>query len=80
MDFTNIYADISFGGLGSKDKFTTVITRTKKGEEIFSKALSAGVINCAQLNNDEKNRIFEVITHFSRLKIKHYNEFINNIN
>lgn len=69
-DFTNIYADISFGGLGSPDKFTTVITRTKKGKDIVNKALNAGVIKCLKLDVNDKKEMMDKITQFSQSKIK----------
>ena len=34
-DFTARLADISVGSIGSPDGFSTVITRSKKGEELF---------------------------------------------
>lgn len=43
-DFSNYFSDISFGGLGSEDKFTTTLIRTKIGSEIYKKALNAGYI------------------------------------
>ncbi|MHA1344472.1 MAG: Coenzyme F420 hydrogenase/dehydrogenase, beta subunit C-terminal domain, partial [Promethearchaeota archaeon] len=61
-DFTNIYADISFGGLGSPDKYTTVITRTKKGEKLFSEAMDSGVIKCLDLDKEKKNKMNNLIT------------------
>ena len=68
-DFTNIYADISFGGLGSPDKVTTVIVRTKKGKDIINKAIKAGVIKSLNLNIINKKEMKEKITQFSRSKI-----------
>lgn len=69
-DFTNIYADISFGGLGSPDKFTTVITRTKKGKDIINKAVNAGIIKNLKLDESNKKEMIEKITHFSQSKIE----------
>jgi len=69
-DFTNIYADISFGGLGSHDKFTTVITRTKKGKDIIKKAIEVGVIKSVKLDKPSKKIMKEKITLFSQRKIK----------
>jgi len=69
-DFTNIYADISFGGLGSPDKFTTVITRTKKGKDIIIKALNAGVIKRLKMEVNYKKEMIEKINQFSQSKIK----------
>lgn len=43
-DFSNIYADISFGGLGSPEKYTTAIIRTKIGEKVYNNALNKGYI------------------------------------
>ena len=68
LDFTNIYADISFGGLSSPDKFTTVIPRTKKGKDILNKVIKAGVIKILDIKN--KKEMKDKLTHFSQLKIK----------
>ncbi|KKL80973.1 hypothetical protein LCGC14_1999400, partial [marine sediment metagenome] len=56
-DFVNLYADISFGGLGSPDKYTTVITRSDKGQEILSKVISDGVILASKLDESKKNKM-----------------------
>ncbi|MFX0007567.1 MAG: Coenzyme F420 hydrogenase/dehydrogenase, beta subunit C-terminal domain [Candidatus Hermodarchaeota archaeon] len=68
-DFTNIYADISFGGLGSSDKHTTVITRTKKGKEIIRNAIRTGLIKSLSMDNNTKNIMKEKLIHFSQSKI-----------
>jgi coenzyme F420 hydrogenase subunit beta len=68
-DFTNIYADISFGGLGSPDKYTTVIVRTKKGKDIFNRVLKAGIIKSLSLNLNDKKIRKEKITQVSHLKL-----------
>lgn len=78
-DFTNLYADISFGGLGSPDKYTTVISRTKKGEEVLSKAINAGVIRCSELDKSKRKSMIEVITQFSRLKIERRDAFMKDL-
>jgi len=77
-DFTNIYADISFGGLGSPEKFTTVITRTKKGEDIVNKALKSGIIRSLKLNSYDKDKIKDKISQFSLSKVKRTEQKINN--
>ena len=69
-DFTNIYADVSFGGLGSQDKFTTIITRTKKGRDMIKEAIKAGVIKNLKLDTSNKKKIKEIITLFSQRKIE----------
>ncbi|NVM45345.1 MAG: Coenzyme F420 hydrogenase/dehydrogenase, beta subunit C-terminal domain [Candidatus Lokiarchaeota archaeon] len=78
-DFTNIYADISFGGLGSPDKYTTVITRTEKGKKLFSKVLDAGIIKCRDLDSNKKRDMIELISQFSHSKIKRKEEFMKNL-
>ena len=76
-DFTNIYADISFGGLGSPDKFTTVITRTKKGDEIFDKALKAEVIKSVKIEKERLKEIKDLLSKYSKQKIKRKESFLN---
>ncbi|MBD3254856.1 MAG: hypothetical protein GF383_07170, partial [Candidatus Lokiarchaeota archaeon] len=78
-DFTNIYADISFGGLASPSKYTTVITRTEKGKEIFAKAVNAGVIKCSDLEPSKKENMIELIAHFSQSKIERKEKFMKKI-
>jgi len=78
-DFTNLFADISFGGLGSPDKYTTVITRTEKGADIFSEALNAGIIRAVKLDESKKVKMVEIITQFSNSKIKRKEEFMKSI-
>ncbi len=78
-DFTNVYADISFGGLGSADKYTTVITRTEKGKKLFSQVLDAGIIKCADLDSSKKKTMIELISQFSQSKIKRKEEFMKNL-
>jgi len=78
-DFTNIYADISFGGLGSADKYTTVITRTEKGKKLFSQVLDAGIIKCANLDSSKKKTMIELISQFTYSKIKRKEEFMKNL-
>jgi len=43
-DFSNEFADISFGGLGSPDGFTTAMVRTSAGERIYNGAKHDGFI------------------------------------
>jgi len=75
-DFTNIYADISFGGLGSEDKFTTVIPRTKKGIELINKVINENLIKCTVLNDLRKSQMEDLISKFSKLKAKRRDNYI----
>jgi coenzyme F420 hydrogenase subunit beta len=78
-DFTNIYADISFGGLGSQNKFTTVIPRTDKGKKIFEKVVDAGIIKCSDLDSNKKQKLLEKLSQFSHSKIKRKEEFMKKL-
>ena len=42
--FSAEFADISCGGLGSPDGYTTVIVRTAAGENLYQRALASGRI------------------------------------
>ncbi len=79
LDFTNVYSDISFGGLGSPDKFTTVIPRTEKGKQLFQKALDKNVIKNLKLDENVKRNMKTLITKFSKSKIERRNEFMKNL-
>ncbi len=74
-DFTNIYADISFGGLGSPDKYTTILTRSEKGRSIILKAIKAKKIKCTHLKTSVKDNVKELITKYSIKKVKRRENF-----
>jgi len=78
-DFTNIYADISFGGLGSPDKYTTVITRTEKGQKVLNEVRNEKVIKCLDLDGEKRKKMLEKITQFSQSKINRRENFMKNI-
>ena len=78
-DFTNIYADLSFGGLSSPDKYTTVIPRTKKGQKIFENIINDKIIKCLELDVPRKNKMKDLITKFSHSKIKRKEDFMKNL-
>ncbi len=73
-DFSNIYADISFGGLGSKDGYTTVLVRTKMGEKIYNGALAKGYIEePADLNTSvKKSEMLAKVISFGKRKFERY--------
>jgi coenzyme F420-reducing hydrogenase beta subunit len=56
-DFTNRLADISLGGIGSPEKWTTVLIRTKKGQEIFENAQNEGYLVAKPLQDDGIEKI-----------------------
>jgi coenzyme F420 hydrogenase subunit beta len=67
-DFSNEYADISVGGLGSLDGYTTTITRSIKGEELFRTAIDEGYIEETKNINSQKTAMLEKIISFSNTK------------
>jgi coenzyme F420 hydrogenase subunit beta len=64
-DFSSELADISTGGLGL-DKWTFTIIRTEKGEDLFSKADKAGILN-VKAAETEANAL-NLLTKLSRKK------------
>ena len=72
-DFSNEYADISAGGLGSIDGYTTTVIRTDKGATLFRNALRHGYLEeVAYTNADErtieKTKMLTKIVSFSTRK------------
>ncbi len=78
-DFTNVYSDISFGGLSSPDRYTTVIPRTEKGKQLLHKVLDAKAIKCLEHDTITKNNMKELISKFSQLKIRRKEKFMDSL-
>jgi len=80
-NFSNFYSDISFGGLGSKDGFTTSIIRTDLGEKIYKLAIDKGYIEePPELNTSvEKSKMLAKIISFSRMKTKRAEEALKHL-
>ncbi len=68
-DFANDYADISAGGLGSEDGYTSVIVRNSIGKQIYSEALYKGYVqNSVENVNSNKlkdNKLINMIKDFA---------------
>jgi coenzyme F420 hydrogenase subunit beta len=64
-DFTAEYADISFGGLGAAEGWTTVITRTPVGRAVFADARDAALSFLSIDDNPDLDR-----TVLQKLQIK----------
>jgi coenzyme F420 hydrogenase subunit beta len=72
-DFSAEYSDISFGGLGSPEGYTTVLIRSEKGKLVYRGALTAGYIKERKYSSAEKSRselikIQKLILDFSQRK------------
>ena len=72
-EFANDYADISAGGLGSSDGYTTVLVRTKVGQRIYQGALKLGYIeeqtyDSYRDKSDSQMRMISKIIDFARQK------------
>jgi coenzyme F420 hydrogenase subunit beta len=65
-DFTNRLSDISLGGVGSPEKWTTVLIRTERGIKIFEDATKGGYIKTKQLSN----KGYEKIKALAKLKFQ----------
>jgi coenzyme F420 hydrogenase subunit beta len=75
MLFANDYADISVGGLGSPDGYTTVVIRTIKGKQMFADALHRGEIECLEAGpaadqQTNRRRIISLVEEFAEKKRK----------
>ena len=72
-DFSNEYADISVGGLGSPDGYTTTLIRTELGASVYDGALRKGYIQERTFEDAEESRLDKTkmlakIVSFSRRK------------
>ncbi len=72
-DFANDFADISVGGLGSPDGYTTTVIRTSLGQKFYNGAKQDRVLKELQLPGKEKARLHRTelmakITAFTRRK------------
>jgi len=55
-DFSAEYSDISFGGVGSPEGYTTVLIRSEKGKWVYRGALTAGYIKEKRYSSVQKAR------------------------
>ncbi|HUL31485.1 MAG TPA: Coenzyme F420 hydrogenase/dehydrogenase, beta subunit C-terminal domain [Thermodesulfobacteriota bacterium] len=55
-DFSAEFSDISFGGLGSREGYTTVLLRSERGKMVYRGALTAGYIKERRYSSSEKAR------------------------
>jgi coenzyme F420 hydrogenase subunit beta len=55
-DFSAEFSDISFGGLGSPEGYTTVLLRSERGKMVYRGALTSGYIKERRYSSSEKAR------------------------
>jgi coenzyme F420 hydrogenase subunit beta len=72
-DFANDFADISVGGLGSPDGYTTTVIRTSLGQKLYNGAKQDRMLKELRLPSKEKARLHRTelmakITAFTRRK------------
>jgi coenzyme F420 hydrogenase subunit beta len=67
LDYVSNLADISTGSVGSPDGWSTVFIRTKKGNEVWSKAVAAGLFETKPI--DEGKHGMELVMKLSKEKI-----------
>lgn len=71
-DLTAEQADISVGSIGSEPGWSTVIVRSKKGAELFRKALDLQLIEIKEIKEEDKS--FISLSRISKSKQKTYKE------
>ena len=65
-DFTAEYADISVGGVGCPNGYSTIIARTEKGLELLKKAETAGYLELRELKQEEKG--YQKVLNMAQMK------------
>jgi coenzyme F420 hydrogenase subunit beta len=65
-DFTAEYADVSVGGVGCPNGYSTIIARTEKGLDLLKKAESAGYLELRELPATEKG--FQKVVNMAQMK------------
>ncbi|MFW9882347.1 MAG: Coenzyme F420 hydrogenase/dehydrogenase, beta subunit C-terminal domain, partial [Candidatus Thorarchaeota archaeon] len=71
-DLTSEQADISVGSIGSEPGWSTVIIRTRKGDDLFQKALNLELIEKKEILEDSQD--FITLRRISKSKQKVYKE------
>ncbi len=78
-DLTSDYADISVGSIGSQGGWSSVITRTKEGDDIFKGAIKAKLIKSKALKDIKPGQpLVERIGEIKRKKCKTISLYENN--
>lgn len=67
-DFANDFADISVGGLGSPEGYTTSMIRTTLAKKFFTEAVNGGYIKTADVSKADKAELLSLIESFVEKK------------
>ncbi|RKZ30034.1 hypothetical protein DRQ36_06825, partial [bacterium] len=67
-DFANEFADISVGGLGSPDGFTTALIRTTLAKRLFSEAVNEDYIKTRDISDADKKGLINLVNSFVEKK------------
>lgn len=68
-DFTNFYADISVGGIGSPAGYSTVLVRTDEGSKLFSQLMVENEIEALDVDTAQVHeKILKIITKLGNTK------------
>jgi len=67
-DFANDFADISVGGLGSPEGYTTSMIRTTLAKRIFTEAVNGGYIKTADVSETDKRGMLSLVKTFVQKK------------
>jgi NADPH-dependent glutamate synthase beta subunit-like oxidoreductase len=62
QDFPAIYSDFTAGEAGSEEGFTTVVVWTDRGKKIIEKAITEGLFEVGEVNEEELNEEIELKT------------------
>jgi len=60
-DFANAFADLSVGGLGSPDGYTTVVIRTALARSVFSRAVTRGYVEVAERSERSEEGMLSLV-------------------
>jgi coenzyme F420 hydrogenase subunit beta len=72
-EFSNYTADLSLGGLGSPDGYTSTLVRSKSGETIINEAISQGYLKEVEVDS---KRMIKTIEKMSLRKRKRGEKYL----
>ena len=76
VDFTSKFADLSVGGASPLKDWSVVIIRTRRGEEIFNKAVKEGVITARRIEPEVLAHLIQLATYKRESALKEIRNLI----